>query len=102
MDASVAGPEGGTDPGTDATTPPLDGGINVSDDAGNDAGPPRDVPGFDGCDGNTQSHQVFNAFWREFDTNYAVFDARLHPQGLTWRALGSDVCEQLGSGGSRQ
>ena len=77
--------------GDDAGTPPTDSSVPQVD-----AGPPRDVPDFDGCPGNGEPFDVFNSFWSQFDRNYAVFDARL--KGLTWRAVGSDACPSIRSG----
>ncbi|MEM9072636.1 MAG: S41 family peptidase [Myxococcota bacterium] len=67
-----------------------------AEDAARDVDPSlRDDPTFDGCPGDDEATAVFNAFWRELDRNYAVFDARLHPQGSTWRALAPDRCADL-------
>lgn len=48
---------------------------------------------FEGCDGSSSAHQVFNAYWTEFDQYYALFDVRL-PQ-TTWGALGASACDEL-------
>jgi carboxyl-terminal processing protease len=47
------------------------------------------------CDGDSPAHEVFRAFWTDFDERYAVFDAHLSP-GADWRALGGEHCEALG------
>ena len=55
--------------------------------------PETEVPRFAGCPGDTAAQRNFDAFWRYFDEQYALFDVRL-PQG-SWYALGEDGCAAI-------
>jgi carboxyl-terminal processing protease len=51
-------------------------------------------PPFTGCEGTTEAHASFNAFWSGFDETYALFDIRL--PDASWGDLGRATCATIG------
>jgi hypothetical protein len=76
---------------TSATGGPTSGsgGGGGTGTGGNGGGPP-----FTGCEGTTEAHANFNAFWSGFDETYALFDIRL-PDG-SWDDIGREACATIG------
>src|SRR5687768_14389108 len=45
------------------------------------------------CEGDTEAHRNFDAFWSYFDREYALFDLRLPAED--WNALGEAACAAI-------
>jgi len=73
----------------------LDGPASANPDGPGSSGagggdPGANEPQLTLCEGNSQAHDTFNAFWQTLDSSYAVFDVRL--TDTSWAAIGSDAC----------
>ena len=66
-----------------------------SDDKPTDTSEPDGPDAFVGCNGDSEAHKNFNAFWKTIDERYAVFDVRL--SATSWKQIGSSACEEVDS-----
>lgn len=61
--------------------------------SGNDANNGSNDQPFKICEGDSDTHTNFNAYWGFFDEQYALFDVRL--PNSSWNELGEQACDKI-------